>query len=536
MKSILVTFQPGGKRINVEAGKTVAEIAREAGIGIRLPCGGRGLCGKCDVYVYPSPAPGLREELLLNKSFIDKGGRLACQCTPFSDVTVQIPLHSAISPKSAFPIIRESISELIQIPDVVKSRKGIAIDLGSTTIAGYLFDGNSLSVINTASIENPQTSFGADVITRTTYIMENPEGVYILRERALNALNDLIRGILSGSGFDEESIDSICIAGNSVMIHILMGLSPSVSVKPPFEMKVEIPEELTVWELGLDIKKNIKVKIIPLSSPFIGGDIVAGATWLGIDRSDEIVMLIDMGTNCEILIGNKNRMLATSSPAGPAFEGGRIKCGMNALNGAISWVYIGEDIRYGVIGNGIPLGICGSALVDIVSELLKKGIIDETGRIRGREDVEGEIPAVIASRITEMSGEPIFIIYEDDRRIFITQGDIREFQLAKAALRTGIEILIKEMGVCIDDVGKVHLAGSFGNYLSPESALRTGLLPLFPKERIVSSGNIAGHGALLCMVSEDASRRAREIARKIAYIHMSQHVNFQDYFLKYMNF
>ncbi|MEM7827948.1 MAG: ASKHA domain-containing protein [Candidatus Aenigmatarchaeota archaeon] len=534
MKDISITFHPQGKRISAPRGKTIAEIARDAGIDIRLPCGGKGLCGRCDILVNPAPSACMREKSLLSESFIQRGGRLACQCIVVSDVTVQIPVHCVASPKGTLPETKELLS---RVPlDSIRKSSGIAIDLGSSMIAGYLLDGNSLSVINAISIENPQRSFGADVITRTTYIMENPEGIYILREKTLNALNDLINQILSGCNFYVDSIDSICIAGNSVMIHILFGISPSATVKPPFEIRVKMPDVLTAQELGLDIKKNTKVNIIPLSSPFIGGDIVADVAWLGIDESSETEMLIDMGTNCEILMGNKNRLLSTSSPAGPTFEGGRIRCGINAVKGAISWVYIGEDVRYGVIGNEQPVGICGSGLVDAVAELLKKGIVDETGRIRKREELEGEIPRTVASRIVEISGEPAFIISEGPENVFITQSDIREFQLAKGALRTGIEILMKEMGIRTDDIKKVYLAGSFGNYLSPDSALRTGILPELPREKIVSCGNIAGHGALLCVLSDEALKKADRIAKRIGYIHMSQHVDFQEYFLKFMNF
>jgi uncharacterized 2Fe-2S/4Fe-4S cluster protein (DUF4445 family) len=290
--------------------------------------------------------------------------------------------------------------------------------------------------------------------------------------------------------------------------------------------------EIKAREIGIEINKEGYLITLPLISSYVGADTVAAVLANKIDQSDELCLLVDIGTNGEMVLGNKDNLIASSAAAGPAFEGAGITFGLNGVEGAIDHVDFSKRAFYTTIGNKKAKGICGSGIVDIISELLKYGIVDSTGRLLSKEEVKN-VPVDIAERITLYKGEPAFLI---ENGIYVTQKDIRQIQLAKSAILAGINIMIKEIGIDVNEIKKVFLAGGFGNYILPESAITIRLLPRELQGKILQVGNSAGIGAIMALLSDKELKRAIHLQNKINYIELSTHEDFQNEFVKGMYF
>lgn len=414
---------------------------------------------------------------------------------------------------------------------------GIAFDIGTTTIAGFLLDlytGEDLSV---ASALNPQTQFGADVISRIAHVNENPDGLANLHRVVTQTINNLIGEAAAKAGITRDDIYAVCVVGNTCMHHLFLGINPRDVALAPYvpviSEKMEVDPEL----LDLEINTAGKVFVLPNIAGFVGADTIGVLLATEMDETEEIKLVVDIGTNGEMALGNKDRILACSTAAGPAFEGAQITSGMRGASGAIDHFTFGEELEYTVIDDVEPLGICGSALLDAVAGLVETGLLDERGRFMKPEKITHPIGLKLKGRLIEYGGSPAFLLAETKgRQIVVTQKDIRELQLAKGAMAAGIRILLKNFGIDTSEVKEVQLAGAFGNYLDPHSACVIGLIPAELEDRITMVGNAAGAGAKLALLSSSEYERAGGAARNVEFIELGSDPAFTSTFARAMMF
>jgi uncharacterized 2Fe-2S/4Fe-4S cluster protein (DUF4445 family) len=317
------------------------------------------------------------------------------------------------------------------------------------------------------------------------------------------------------------------------MTALALGIDPEPLGVAPFVMTTATPPTVLATELGLAIHPRARAAIFPSLGAYVGGDIVAGMLATGMDRDKRTRLFVDVGTNCEIVLSDGDTVLATAAPAGPAFEGGAIRCGMRAADGAIEVVKLtDDDVELGVIGDVEPMGLCGSGLVDVVAELVRVGLLDSSGRFVPDHVAAEKLPG-LADRLTRIGEERIFVLHED---VYLSQRDVRELQFAKAAISTGWTLLLEQLGLQHDDVQQVLLAGSFGSYLSPAAAVRIGLVPQLPVLRIVSAGNVAGEGAKMALLSVRERAGANALLEEVEYVELSDRADFNDRFVEQLAF
>jgi len=419
---------------------------------------------------------------------------------------------------------------------------GMAFDLGTTTVAGYLLDLTLGKQVALASTLNPQADFGADVISRISFAAQDPSGLSQLQARIVEAINSLIQEITSRSRIPAHTVYALSIVGNTVMHHLLLGLDPSGLGHLPYQPVATDPLQVRADELGLQVHPRAAVFLLPNISGYAGSDLVAAILSSGMARRQGITLGIDIGTNGEMALGSRHRILVASAAAGPAFEGSQISCGMRAEPGAISQVWIeGGDLRWKTVGEIRPRGLCGSGLVDLLAILLQWGIIDSGGRFQDPDRWDCTAPSCLRHRLVPADdGGWEFILCPEGvarRPLALTQRDIRELQLAKAAIRAGIEILLDEFPASLSEVEEIWLAGAFGNYIDPGSAQAIGLLPPYPRSRIRPVGNAAGEGAKIALLSRTAREEACRLAReRISYIDLASRTDFQDRFVDALRF
>lgn len=429
----------------------------------------------------------------------------------------------------------------IEEEDTTDKLLGMAFDIGTTSIAGYLIDlysGNELAVVSNI---NPQTKFGADVISRSNYANKEENGLEVLQSTVIRAINKLITEATKKANVSRDDIYLTCFVGNTCMHHLFLGLSPEYISKSPYIPTISDPLVLNSSTLNIRINKIGKVLVLPNIAGFVGADTVAAVLATGIDESDEIKLIIDIGTNGEIVLGSKDKLFACSSAAGPAFEGAQIGSGMRGAEGAIDYVVFTETLEYTVIGGGKPKGICGSGLLDVVAGLLETGIINETGRFLIPEKVENPLGKKFKDRIIEHEDSIAFLLVDADssyhgRPILITQKDIRQLQLAKGAMASGIKILMAKHNIDVEDITEVLLAGAFGNYLNPHSACKIGLIPKELEGKITPVGNAAGVGAKQALLSVNQYLRTADIANLAEYVELASFPDFASIFAKAMYF
>jgi uncharacterized 2Fe-2S/4Fe-4S cluster protein (DUF4445 family) len=423
----------------------------------------------------------------------------------------------------------------VEAKDTSKGLYGIAFDLGTTTVVGSLIDMYSGAVLATGAEANLQRSYGADVISRITYLIEHDDGIITLQQKVIATMNKIIRVLIDKAGILAQSIFAVSVVGNTCMQHLLLGVDPRHLAFAPYVPAFQGAQQIAAGVLGLDVNRECVVYIAPNVAGYVGADTVGVILATEVDKSDEIQLVVDIGTNGEIVLGNKDRLYSCSTAAGPAFEGAQIKHGMRATQGAIEGVTINDDVLLKVIGNTDPKGICGSGLVDLVAQLKIVGIIDSSGRILPPEKLKG-LPKKLVERIIKGEGGYDFLLYaaETGQSIVLTQKDIRELQLAKGAIFAGINILLKHAGLDLGKVKLLLLAGAFGNYIKIDSAKAIGLLPPGIKTRQI--GNAAGYGAGLLLISDEEKEKAEAIAKRVEYIELSGMVDFQEEFIKALNF
>jgi uncharacterized 2Fe-2S/4Fe-4S cluster protein (DUF4445 family) len=432
--------------------------------------------------------------------------------------------------------------ELIDIEpgDTTARRFAIAFDLGTTTVVATLLDLDSGQPVAVHSILNHQQPYGADVITRISATMMDEQALPALRERAHETLSELTAEVCAEGGVDPREVYEITACGNVTMMHLALGVDPEPLSMAPFVVSAHILPPLNAREFGVTVHPRAPAFVFPSLGAYVGGDIVAGMLATGLTRDRRLRLFIDVGTNSEIALGSSERVLATAAPAGPAFEAAQIKCGMRAADGAIEGVKIeGDSLELAVIGDIEPTGICGSGLVDAVAELVRCGLLDHSGRFLPDEDAAALHPG-LARRLSVIGKERVFVLQwrgdDVESSVFLSQRDVRELQFAKASIATGWQILTRQLGVAPGEIAQVLLAGSFGSYLTPLSAVRIGLVPKLALPRIVSAGNVAGEGAKIAALSLRERAEAYSILREVEYVELSGRADFNDLFIDQLAF
>lgn len=427
----------------------------------------------------------------------------------------------------------------VEKDDTTKNLYGIAFDIGTTTIAGYLVDlrtGEELSIL---AKTNPQIIHGDDVISRIGYAQLSKDNQAKLQKEIIITFNEILGEATLKAGIEKDNIYEMAVVGNTCMHHLFLGIDPVYLGPTPY---IPVVRELLCLKgkdiPELDLSSNAPIYLLPNISAFVGADISAGILSTSLWKEDKTILFVDLGTNGEVVIASRRRLWACSTAAGPAFEGARIQAGMRAATGAIYKVSINQDtVLCKVIEDGKPRGICGSGLIDLIAELLRLGLIDRNGRLIHREECPAEVDEHIRKRIIHGQKGNKFLLAERDqtasgRSLFLTQKDIREVQLAKAAIYAGIRILLKEINVTPDYIQEILLAGAFGNYIDKKSAVRIGLLPDIPLTRIESVGNAAGRGAEMALCSKKEREIAEQVTRKVKYIELSSRTDFQEEFMQ----
>jgi len=530
MNHFEITFKPDNKKIRVHEGATLVEAAARVGIILNTVCGGKGICEKCLVVLEPD-----------NKQV------LACQHTVQTDLTVTIPQTSRLFEQK---ILTEGIADKAKIePDIYKDHVtvsaktailGVAVDIGTTTVVAKLLnmtDGRQMAEIGAL---NPQAKRGDDVISRITYA-QTEAGLAELHDLIIGCINGLIAQLCTRSGVRPEGIYELCVVGNTTMNHIFLKLPVKQLGQAPYHAHCLDAHDLPAPELAINVNPKANVHTVENIAGFVGADTTALAVATEIGSAKELTLAIDIGTNGELIFGADGKLYAASCAAGPAFEGARIECGSRAVDGAIESVVINtDDIDLDVIGDAPPRSICGSGLIDAVAVLLNLGIVDNTGRFAEPEKIQGRIPPAIAARLTQHNKQPAFVLAQPNstqgKTVCLTQKDIREVQLAKGAIRAGIKLLQNKVGIADDQIEHILLAGAFGNYICPESALRIGLLPDVPPERIRFVGNAASSGARMILLSRDCRTQAHQLARSIEYVEIAHQKDFHNVFTESMFF
>jgi uncharacterized 2Fe-2S/4Fe-4S cluster protein (DUF4445 family) len=417
---------------------------------------------------------------------------------------------------------------LIEPGDTSQENFGLCFDIGTTTISGQLVDLNSKKVLGTRATYNKQASFGSDIITRIVYAKQE-DGLEQLHHAVVDGINNMIKDLAQEHGIDLNDVNCILCAGNTTMVHLLLRVDPTYIRREPYVPTANFVPTVRAAEAGIKINPRGLLSCIPGVSSYVGGDVTAGVLSCGLDQEEELCLLIDIGTNGEIVLGNKEFMISAAASAGPAFEGSGVSCGMRASKGAIQKVKIapqGCEVSLNTIGEVKPRGICGSGYIDIISQMLLTGLIDKDGKIK-----TGSSRRIRGNE----SGNEFVLAFKEEpdstRDIVITEADIENIKRAKAAIYSAANILIMHMGFGFQDIKKIFIAGGFGNYLDIDNAIRIGLLPDVERKRFIFVGNSSLAGAREVLFSYEAMKNAENIARKITYFELSVEQGYMDEYM-----
>lgn len=508
-----------GLKLPVRDGQTLLDSIRQAGMDIISPCGGKGLCGKCLVHIYkegnniPETKP-------------------ACQTLVESDLEVDIPEQSLfVSPEI---LVESSLKTSLVQSGKGKARSasdksllGIAVDVGTTTIAGYLIDLGTGNTLAAGGISNPQIPYGDEVITRLSFAHESTDNIMMLRQKTTEALDILINRLCQKNDAAQPyCINEIAVVCNTAMHHILMNADIRQLVHAPFIPSVNQDMIVSARQLGIAAAGEAQVIFPPPVAGFIGSDHTAMLLAIGVLQTPGPLLAVDIGTNTEISLIAGHSILSASCASGGAFEGTNISCGMSAAEGAIDHIQVeGSELKYHTVGGIKPTGVCGSGIFDILAQMIANGIVDHTGKIQTTNPL-----------VRKGQNGPEFIVVhqkddDKDMSITITQQDVRALQLAKAAVYTGISILLREAGLNAYDLREIVVAGAFGSYLDISSAVTTGLLPNLPPDRFHQVGNAAGIGAKNYLLYADARQQIKQIRESIRHIELVKIPDFQKIYL-----
>jgi uncharacterized 2Fe-2S/4Fe-4S cluster protein (DUF4445 family) len=525
----IVRFLPEGVDVPLSPCDSLLAHALRAGVPLLAPCGGESRCGKCRVAV-AGAARGGDDPGALSPADRSAGIRLACRCVPLSGVVaVTVLPESRPARLSAYLDGKDMAGDgpFLPLQRATPGGRplGVALDLGTSTLAGSLVDLSDGKVLARASADNPQMACGEDLISRVVFGEETPGGFEFLRERLLQGVESLVSRLLARTPLRGEITD-VCAAGNTVISHVLYGLSPSPIRRPPYRPVQKEYPVVTGRALGIGVAPDAQWRIFPSLGGFVGGDVVADILASGMHREEEVSLLFDVGTNGEVALGNRDWRIACSSSAGPAFEGGDIGCGMRAYPGAIESVRIDRETgaaEWTVIGRKLPAGLCGSGILDLCAEMFRAGLVDRAGRFvrRGgaalRSTDRGEAYVVVPAEQSATGQE-----------VTLCEADLKSVLRTKAALCAAAEAMLRAVGLPLGAVARVYVAGGFGNFLDLRSALTIGLFPPFPLSRFVPLGNASLAGAIGALRNRRRWREALELAPATLYHDLSADPAFME--------
>jgi len=619
-----VVFLPSGRRGSFAGGTTVLEAARRLGVDLDSVCGGRGICGRCQVEVSEgehaklgisssaenlSPIGGVERAYAADRG-LSAARRLGCTACVTGDVVVDVPPESQLyrqvvrkeadaHPIEVDPVVRLYLVDVEQ-PELASSKSdlmrlrealerewelaglscdqavlatlqttlrsgswratvavhdgdtitgvwpglhdrmfGIAFDVGSTTVAGHLCDLSTGDVLASAGEMNPQIRFGEDLMSRVSYVMMNPGSQKELTRAVRGCLAKLTAELASSAVVERTEILEVTVVGNPVMHHLLLGLDPTELGGAPFALTVDEALRLPARDLGLPVHPGARVYVLPCIAGHVGADTAGVILSEGPHLLDEVNLIVDVGTNAEIVLGNRERLLAASSPTGPAFEGAQISCGQRAAPGAIERVRIDPttlEPRVRVIGceawsdepgfDGAQVtGVCGSGIIEAIAELHLAGILTTDGTIDG--DLATRTPRIVADGRTFS-----YVLWDGEPLLTITQNDVRQIQLAKAALHAGCRLLMDRYG--LERIDRVRLAGAFGSHIDPVHALVLGLVPDCHPDRVTAAGNAAGTGARIALLNRAARAEIESVVRRVEKVETAVEPRFQEHFVHAM--
>ena len=617
-----VLFSPSGRQGDVDLGTSVLDAARHLGADLDSICGGRGICGRCQIQLGSSKSiplddtrisePGPTELNYRGRRPLGEGNRLGCATRILGDVVINVPLESQVHRQvvrkrpevpdiDVDPVVRLFYVEVSEpelgeatsdqrrvmaalsaewglsdlrveprlLPELQKAlidghstltvaihdgtdmtavwpgfrdrSLGVAFDVGSTTIAGHLCDLLTGEILATHGEMNPQIRYGEDVMSRVSYAMMNEGGAAELTTTVREALDDSIGILTDEAGVDRSDVLEVTLVGNPIMHHLVLGLDPTPLGAAPFSLVTDQAVRVEASELGIHVHPGGRVYILPCIAGHVGADAAAAMLSEGPSRSEKTQLLVDVGTNAEIVLGNSERVLAASSPTGPAFEGAQISSGQRAAPGAIERVRIDPDTlepRIKIVGGDhwsdeegfsdeiakTPVtGICGSGIIEAIAELFLAGVIAADGTIRG----DSATPLVIEDERTFS-----YLLWDGSTRVLVTQADVRAVQLAKAALYAGARLLMDHFGA--DTVDQVRLAGAFGNHIDPKYAMVLGMIPDCELDSVSGAGNAAGAGAIMALLSEKARRDVEMMVEAVEKIETATEPRFQEHFVAAM--
>jgi uncharacterized 2Fe-2S/4Fe-4S cluster protein (DUF4445 family) len=527
----IVTFEPTGDRVEVAEGVTLRAAAALAGVSLPTPCGGLGACGGCAVSVAGSMnEPGPDERALLSKEALESGVRLACRARVRGDAVVT-PLR-AIPPAELRIVESGDLRELSVEPP---ERRGVfgpapllgaAVDVGTTTIVVSLVDLRTAEPAGSASAANPQLAFGGDVISRIAYAAE--EGVGPLRDPVVRSVEDLALGLLDKQGLGADHLREIAIVGNPTMLHLLLGIDPAPLGSAPYEPARVGAVDRQAADIGFSRLGQARAYVLPGISAFLGADVTAGLLTTRLAEHGAPTLFIDLGTNGEIVLRTPERLLGASTTAGPALEGASLAQGMRAETGAVERVALGGDgLVLGTIGDAPPVGLCGSGVIDLLALLLETGIVDSAGLMRA------DAPHPLAARVSTRDGVRVFEVAPE---VYFTQRDIRQVQLASAAVATGVGVLLEAAGLSSADVAGVVMGGGFGRHVRGEALARMGTIPPEWRDRVSFAGNTAIAGATRALLDRGQRRLAGAIARHVETIDLAARPDFGERFIRALDF
>jgi len=594
-----ITILPGRTVMEVAHGTLLRDALQSARILLDYPCAGKGKCRQCRVRVDPAP-PGGAEGLAApvrdagyrlacqvrvesdctvtideagtsrrswNQGLRDQDAKVSVPALSVRRLGIQLPPPSLEDQRADWERVMEALRAVGTTAGPVDPRSlgrisallrehgwtaeaicedhdllclrpsgsgpvlGFAVDLGTTTVDLALVDLETGAPLARQAFLNGQVSFGADVVSRAQSFHDNSRPV---RDAALRTIEEGAHRLLEEAGVPPTGVAKTVVVGNPIMIHILNGIDPFQLTHVPYVPVVAASLRRAPRELGWTFQEDGYVETLPLISAYVGADTIGMIVALGLEQENGTTLSIDIGTNGEMVLARSGKMLATSTAAGPAFEGAQISCGMRALEGAVAQARISADgeLAVGVIGAVPARGICGTGLVSVVAELLNRGVMDSTGRIADPSEVE---PPALRRRIVSVSGEPAFSL-SDDASVYLSQSDIRKLQLAKGAVRTGVETLLEKSGLTVDSLEALRLAGNFGAGLDAGAAMRIGLIPPMDLDRVQVVGNAALRGAVMVLLSRESWRRSQSAARNTRFVELGGTSEFQERFMDSMLF
>jgi uncharacterized 2Fe-2S/4Fe-4S cluster protein (DUF4445 family) len=592
--SYIIDFEPVGRRGPCPEGGTLLDAARVLGVDLAGICGGNGSCGRCKVQIVAGKASSVtaRETDHLSPAELAQGYRLACLAEPLSDCCVHVPPESLTAlqrtqveglevPAEVRPSVTNCVvqmaqpsledpradderlcaalpcrasrldlgvarhatialrrlgwqarvtlrgREVVHVAAVDAPWLGLAVDIGTTKIAAYVVDLASGHTLVARGVMNPQIAYGEDIITRLVYAGKGPDEAARMQTVLANGLNQLATEACAAISAQPTDIVDAVIVGNTAILHLFLRLPVQQLAAAPYVPAVHAAVDIKARHAGLPLAPGANVHLLPNVAGYVGADHVAVLLATGMADRTDTALAIDIGTNTEMCLAHRGQMTSLSCASGPAFEGAHIKFGMRAAPGAIERVRIvGGQAEFKTIGDEPPVGICGSGLLDVVAHLRHVNLLDSSGRLVGPgiRQAEGGAEFVIAAETESANG----------RAITVTQHDIRELQLAKGAIRCGIDTLLQDAGITASDLDRVIIAGAFGSYIDVESAITIGLLPELPLDRVSQVGNAAGTGARLALISRPHRQQARDLARRVRYLELARTPRFTRNFAEAM--